>query len=594
MTSAPVDPKTTALDAEQSKPDDASAAHDDQSAVHDDQSAVHDDQSAVHDDQPAAHHDQSAAPAAASAVHDDERPDAEPHDVNAPAAPDSADDVNASAASDSADDVNAPAASDSGDDGSPNLKKRVVNATFWSLGSQIMIQGLRMVQTVILTRLLFPEAFGAAELVMTIVIGLEMLSDLGIEPSIVHHKRGEEQRFLDTAFTIQVVRGVILFGIAIACTPAIVWLANNPDADIAGLVPLAAATAIIFGFVPTKLWLLYRHLDLKRIAILEVASFAVAMVSMIALATIFSNAWVLLAGGVIRTFAKVTMGTFWLKGPFNRPDWDPEAARDIIHFGKWITLSTLITFLSERMTILLLPTLTDLGVLGIFSQGNKFAALSSVMVGPVVGQVMLPALAEAARVNHETLVAGFRTSRETILRFLTLTTLGIALFVPVFIRVALDDRYIDAGWMTQLTLIAAWFNFLQFTWSKAVLAIGNSRPLPISYAVKFIATFSASVGGFHLYGVPGLLVGSGLGSMAGHIVILIALQRNRLPAWGLDIKYGALTLVLSVIGGVVPYVVGPSLGTHGFLIAQTIMGVLICTPIGLWSLKDVLGHIRNK
>lgn len=477
---------------------------------------------------------------------------------------------------------------------SQDLNRKVVNATSWSLGSQMIIQGLRMVQSIVLAHLLFPEAFGAAELVMTIIIGLEMLSDLGIEPSIVQHKRGEEQRFLDTAFTIQLVRGVILFGLAYASTPVVVWLANDPDVDIAGLVPLAAATALITGFIPTKFWLLHRHLDLKRIAVIEVLTFAGPMIAMIGLATVSPAAWVLIAGGVLRVALKVLMGTFWLRGPLNRPDWDPEAGGAIIHFGKWIFLSTLITFLAERMTILVLPKLTDIGVLGVFSQGNKFAALPMVMVGPVLGQVLLPGLAAAARSGHESLRAGFHTSRETILRFLSFVTLGLALVVPVFIRIAFDERYVEAGWMTQLTLVSTWFNFLHFAWSKGVLAIGNSRPLPVSYGVKFAAVFGATVGGFHLFGVPGLLIGAGIGSMAGHIVILIALHQNGLPAWGLDIKYGLLTLTLGLIGGLLPYYFGPTFGPHGFLVTQTIAAVVICTPLGLWSLKDVIGHVRNR
>ena len=481
------------------------------------------------------------------------------------------------------------------DDAAPNgsLKKKVINATYWSLGGQVLIQALRMVQNIVLAKLLFPEAFGAAELVMTVMVGLEMISDLGIEPSIVHHARGEERRFLHTAFTIQAIRGVILFVLALASTPLVVWLANESTVDVASLVPLAAGTALLFGFMPMKVWLLHRHLDAKRIAIIEVLSFVAAMLTMIILASMFPRAWVLILGGVVRVLVRVLMIIFWLEGPMDRLDWEPEAARDIINFGKWIFLSTLITFLAERMTIFALPRLTDLGVLGVFSQGNKFAALTSVVAGPVVGQVMMPALAEAARNNHESLVSGFRTSRETILRALTFVTLGLALGVPVLIRVAFDERYADAGWMTQLSLVSAWFNFLTFSWGRAVLAIGNSRPLPIMNAVKLVATFGCVVGGFHLFGVPGLLLGSGIGSLMGHLVILIALQMNRLPAWGLDIKYGALTLALGLVGGLLPYAIGPAFGQHGFIIVQTILAVVICVPLGLWTLKDTLGHLRS-
>ena len=240
------------------------------------------------------------------------------------------------------------------------------------------------------------------------VIGLEMLSDLGIEPSIVQHPRGDQRSFLRTAFTIQAVRGVILFGLAWAASPVVVWLAADPEIDIARLVPLAALSAIMLGITPTKVWLLHRRLQMRELAILEAVSFFAAMIVMCTLAFFFPAAWVLIFGGVFRSVVTVFLGYVWIEGPLDGPEWDPEAARDIIHFGKWIFVSTLVTFLAEKMTILVLPRLTDLNVLGVFAQGNKFAALFTVAVGPVVGQVMLPALAEAARVSRQDLKTGFR------------------------------------------------------------------------------------------------------------------------------------------------------------------------------------------
>ena len=61
--------------------------------------------------------------------------------------------------------------------------------------------------------LLFPEAFGIMALVSVVLVGLAMFSDVGIGPAISQHKRGDDAAFLDTAWTINVVRGAALWGV---------------------------------------------------------------------------------------------------------------------------------------------------------------------------------------------------------------------------------------------------------------------------------------------------------------------------------------------------------------------------------------------
>ena len=69
-------------------------------------------------------------------------------------------------------------------------------------------QGLRLVSNVILSRMLFPQAFGLMAIVRLVLNGLELLSDAGVAFSIIRDRRGDEPSFLNTAWTIQIIRGV--------------------------------------------------------------------------------------------------------------------------------------------------------------------------------------------------------------------------------------------------------------------------------------------------------------------------------------------------------------------------------------------------
>src|SRR5712675_1262901 len=89
-----------------------------------------------------------------------------------------------------------------------SLRSRALAGSAWTtfgFGGQKLIQ---LVSNLVLTRLLFPEAFGLMALANVILLGLGMFSDLGIKPSIVQHEQGDSEKFLNTAWTIQILRGL--------------------------------------------------------------------------------------------------------------------------------------------------------------------------------------------------------------------------------------------------------------------------------------------------------------------------------------------------------------------------------------------------
>ena len=91
-----------------------------------------------------------------------------------------------------------------------SLKALAMRGSLWIMGGYGMSQALRMGCNLILTRLLFPEAFGLMTLVNTVLIGLGMFSDVGTNQSVIQNERGEDPAFLNTAWTIHIIRGFAL------------------------------------------------------------------------------------------------------------------------------------------------------------------------------------------------------------------------------------------------------------------------------------------------------------------------------------------------------------------------------------------------
>jgi len=81
---------------------------------------------------------------------------------------------------------------------SPNFRQHVHKASTWTLAGYGVNQVLRLGGNRILTRLLFPEAFGLMAIGVIVIYGVGMFADTGIAP-IVQNAQGNHPDFLNTA-----------------------------------------------------------------------------------------------------------------------------------------------------------------------------------------------------------------------------------------------------------------------------------------------------------------------------------------------------------------------------------------------------------
>ncbi|MCR9111333.1 MAG: oligosaccharide flippase family protein, partial [Rhodobacteraceae bacterium] len=224
-----------------------------------------------------------------------------------------------------------------------SLKARFIRSSVFTLGGYALGQVLRLASNLILTRLLFPEAFGMMALVSVILQGLAMFSDVGVSPAIMQSKRGDDQKFLDTAWTIQVIRGVLLWGVA--CLLAVPVASIYGEPLLAWILPCAGITLLITGFNPTRIDTANRHLLIGRMTGLDLAVQALTVVIAVVLAWTLQTVWALVISGIISSVLVLLAYNLFLPGQRNRFQWERAAADELISFGKWIFLSTICGFL---------------------------------------------------------------------------------------------------------------------------------------------------------------------------------------------------------------------------------------------------------
>jgi len=422
------------------------------------------------------------------------------------------------------DTVSVPSTDPTDSESAPSqLRRRVISGSVWTVAGYGASQVLRLLGNLVFAHLLFPEAFGLLALVTIFVQGLTMFSDIGIGPSIIQSKRGEELVFLNTAWTIQVGRGFLLWLVSVAgARPFAAWYG---EPELAALIPVAALAAILSGFNSTKLFTGNRKLSLARITLIEFATQILGLIAMVILCMIRHDVWAIVYGTLVSSASKAIASHVALKGERNRFAYDRVAARELFGFGRWIFVSTALTFLAMQVDRLMLGKFVPLGQLGVYSIAMNLAALAPTIANTMAYSVLFPLLAHHSRTDAGASERALHQARAIILRGGLFILASLALLSPAFFRILYDPRYADAAWMAQILTAPMWTWLLFLSAYHAVLAAGETRPLAIANATSLVGKIAGCALGFQVAGVPGFIVGLAVGNLAGHVPIALALQR---------------------------------------------------------------------
>jgi O-antigen/teichoic acid export membrane protein len=368
-------------------------------------------------------------------------------------------------------------------------RSKAIAASYWTVLGFGAAQVLRLGGNIVLAAVLFEEAFALMAIVGAVMQGLAMFSDLGLGPSVVQNKRGDDPPFLNTAWTMQIIRGVFLSAIAVAAASPVATFYSHNDAsakELQWLLPLAAITTFISGFASSKLWTAQRHMNLAAPTLIELASQAAGLAAMVSIALATRSVYALPFGGLVSALCTCALSHAALPGPRNRLQIDRAAFVEIFSFGKWIFLSTVVSFLALQIDKLMFARVFPLSDVGVYAVAASLAILVPALLGRLHQMVAFPL--------YSKLMAENKPIEEIVERTkLPLLALGSLLVVVVvacsqtFVDIAYDDRYRAAGLYLAILGVGSWFALVDGVYGAAFLSIGKASWVAAVNAVKVLS-----------------------------------------------------------------------------------------------------------
>lgn len=349
-----------------------------------------------------------------------------------------------------------------------NINKRMAKGAAWSVLTRLSVKGLGLISTLILARLLLPEHFGLVVLATTCVGVLEVMGEFGLDTILITNQ-GSNRSLYNTAWTIQVLRGVLIAAVLYPGAAPLAELMNEPELE--AVLQWLALSAVLQGFYNIGIVEFRKELMMHRELVFLVVQKLISFCVTLGLAFHWRDYWALIAGLVTGHFAGLILSFIMSK---YRPGFDLSEWRAVIAFSKWLVLVNILNYVSSRGANFVIGWKAGTKELGYYSVADEVASLpTSEFVYPIQ-RAVFPGF---SKISSE-----ISLLKQSYLSVFTLVVMlaaplgvGIALVAEPMVTILLGDKWLPAVPLIEILAVSGAFRIMGAGAGSAMYALKKVR-----------------------------------------------------------------------------------------------------------------------
>jgi PST family polysaccharide transporter len=355
--------------------------------------------------------------------------------------------------------------------------------------ANIMILIATFLRSVVLARSLDPHDFGLALLLITIMGGLDLLLDGGIDQLVVQSRLGGRRDMVAVAQTYRLASAAAASILLLAISDNLAEWLNAPE--LATPIKCLALIAIVRALTNLAYKKQQRNGRFAREAIIDIARFSAELLAIVALIFTTLGFWVVIISMftnalVQMLISNLVFGEDW-RGPLNR-----RARRLVGAFALPVTLNAMLLFVAMQGDRLIVASFLSPGQLALFAAVAALGQAGTAVMGRLTLTLTLSHfgsgkyLQAGLKAKVWTIHLGFIAGTVVIAAFLTLC-------LPLLVPLIYGPAYVgDASLILALACVSA----LQVEqgWLTALLtSAGRTRIFPYLTAIRAISLPIAAV-----------------------------------------------------------------------------------------------------
>ncbi|QBO59683.1 lipopolysaccharide biosynthesis protein [Chryseobacterium salivictor] len=350
-----------------------------------------------------------------------------------------------------------------------NIKSKVLSGLFWQYLQRFSTQGIQLLISIILARLLLPKDFGVIALIGVFITMSSVLIDSGFSNALIQKKEADNKDF-SSVFILNLVLSLFLYSVLFFIAP---WVAQfyeepllTPVLRVIGLTIVLNALTIIQTVV------LSREMQFRKSFNINVVSTIISGFIGIGMAYSGYGVWSLVFSQL--TARIVSTGLLWY---YIR--WKPalifslNRIKILFHYGSKILLGALFNTLYNNVYAIVIGKQYNSTVLGYYNRGALMPTLVVDSISNSLGAVMFPAL--SAHQNDKPaikrMVKRMLQNSAAIVFFLMAVLIVIA---EPLVSILLTDKWLPAVPYLQLVSITVAFYPLIAINASAITSVGKS------------------------------------------------------------------------------------------------------------------------
>ena len=273
-----------------------------------------------------------------------------------------------------------------------SLKQKTITGLKWTTYSTVIVTLLQLAQISILARFLDPSAFGLMALVMVVIGFSQAFLDMGISNAIIHKQEISHEQ-LSTLYWVNVLAGIVLFGIVCAVAPLVASFYHEPELTL--LTILVGVTFLIQPFGQQFMVLWQKEMRFAEMAKIDIINKLVSLAVSVWFAYdgygVYALVYGTIAGVVIQTIQFMVLGLREHKPSFI---FRASEIKEFMSFGAYQMGERTINYFNYQIDTLLIGKLLGAEALGIYSIAKQLIMRPAQIFNPIITKVTFPMMAK--------------------------------------------------------------------------------------------------------------------------------------------------------------------------------------------------------
>lgn len=330
-----------------------------------------------------------------------------------------------------------------------SLRSKTKKGLYWKMGSNLANTGMAFIFSIILARLLAPDAYGVIGMLGVFMAIVGVFIDCGFSQALIT-KQDRTQVDFSTEFWFNIVVGLVGYSVLFIASPFIAKFYNmpilSPILRVIGLQVVINSLCVVQGSQFAI------RLDFKTPAKLSVVSQITTGVIGILLAYLGWGVWALVFQSMTGCVLNAIL--LWVIVGW-RPSrvFSKESFKYQWNYGSKILGASLIQQVYDNLYPLVIGKFFSSKALGLYSRAQGFASLPSSNISGVLGSVTMPVL---SKINNDMprLTSVYRRMIKTAAFIVFPMMLGLAAVADPLIKVLLNAQWYPCIPYLQLLCIA--------------------------------------------------------------------------------------------------------------------------------------------